>query len=1727
MRDALVIQSNLPKGFNLQKVKAEILPYVTLNKIMTCEYKNGTCCYDKESLEWFCGNDEGDSDDGEDNDGEDKDGEDNDGEDNDGEDDDGEDEDEEDNDNVHPVDNLLDLIHRSDNILRQTIMEKLSLCQVALPLLLPNHSDNTVSYLLWAMRSIVKKWYNSISNKYVESPFVDYSSPVISFLRIGSVNLSKSEVLNHVIGEFEFFFYEGCNRVNCKKKFTEGLVDLCCYLPDSSADNFQLSDDLILFLNLHGDAQRSEKQVNLIKKISVVLFVFVNESNMDDNVIQMIKNLRQEKNKIILVVDNISKQKLKLLDKILYLSFKGTKVKILENHIQEIIAKNVKTRKKVVKLSECSDMARSCGIMVDEDDKDCIEGYKKAKYILDELNACHPTETKLKFFPLQGAEGWKKWAEIDRKQRAEFGKLKSDLEKFNITKNTQKLEIRKRMEHHCNHLSLPVEKFMEVLSRSSSSISTNYIYKHYFLRWLKLLLDKHNRSVFVALTSNDNKCLANEICNAIIGLEHFFREIGQFYETFIYLKRGFQKHSHYPRVMAELIADGYCMEIMDGDSTHVPVEWVSAIFKELQVIYNRSTLCAVSIVGIQSTGKSTLLNTMFGLNFDVSAGRCTRGAFMQLLPFHEDAKKISKCDHLLLIDTEGLRAPELQFIDKHHDNELAAFVIGLADVAIINIGGESQAELSDILQTVCHGLIRIKHIKIDPSCKFVHHHIAEPGAETKISDGKKIFLQLLDANIQKVCEWELCNEYSSFTEFMKCNEEQDILYFSALWHGNPPMAKVNIKYAQNAQNLKQSLINDVGQHKTHSFANFYIKLNTLWNGVLCEQFLFSFKNTLEVIVRKEYDHKHCKWNSELRLVFLEWEYQAKASFHIDESQDTKTRKERLLNEVQEILEKRKNEILEKRDQYFKNSKHRTILAEWETKSNDKIKNYYEEYIEWAKRSIMQLIIEYNSETEASKMMKNIFTKLDAFANDIFVSNPDIRLSKQALEKKFNEKWSAWLDDIPSVKYKTPEEIEHQILQILQEYFKLDWHSLNHKLLKTPLANWSTAFTLNAESHLISKNDSEAKPTNTELFDFVECLVSQWIKKFAYSMESTETQIVYTYQGILYQFDHQISKLLKEFEEAKQKYDFFQFTKECIFDTVLTVSKKTKDLLTSFEEKARINDVKHDLESRKKNYLNILIVSYDNKKKVQEESIEMEKHYKERTLTLKRSLVYEEQRYNLEREKKQKEYEESLEEDKRKYLGQKQTSQTQDTTQLNKSEKEDSKMQEIYQEKSKVPLESDRLLDMHTKVVEYLCDVMGNTVTKALKVSMKLKVYKDITATNPAFESKKNFKLSVLELLLDKDCFEDYKLYFTDPEKSFEKSMYHLVNKHCLDTIDPSKNCNEHRLDTIDPSTNNTKFHMLKESTLQELLEPIQTAIIATNIEDSDNLTFFYWITKFSANVHSRSNNTHLSYDIQSISETNIPWKSSNDANAFKSLFLQQINPTLVKMNSQELYDDIEAELTEYIWNNLKKTLLGCTARCPFCKEMCDCGDVCTKGEQHSIKLHRPQCFSKLLQHNTRCLVVDVCTTSIGSDGKFRNNHTNWKWKPYKKYDSLYPDWYIESTTKSVESYWIWVVTHFAKDIAKWCGKGKTNTIPEEWYKTTKDDAKKCVNLPTKCWCGNSTLRLEERDKTTKCEADECVDLPKDIAKSCSKRKTDSIPEEWYETTKSRANECVDLSEKID
>jgi len=100
---------------------------------------------------------------------------------------------------------------------------------------------------------------------------------------------------------------------------------------------------------------------------------------------------------------------------------------------------------------------------------------------------------------------------------------------------------------------------------------------------------------------------------------------------------------------------------MDGDTSFIYTKWISAVLDRLKVkmeIRHKATKGFVtSIMGLQSSGKSTLLNTQYNLRFAVSAGRCTKGIFMLPVILSDELRKEyeGKLDFMLLFDTEGLK----------------------------------------------------------------------------------------------------------------------------------------------------------------------------------------------------------------------------------------------------------------------------------------------------------------------------------------------------------------------------------------------------------------------------------------------------------------------------------------------------------------------------------------------------------------------------------------------------------------------------------------------------------------------------------------------------------------------------------------------------------------------------------------------------------------------------------------------------------------------------------------------------------------------------------------------------------------------------------------------------------------------------------------------------------------------------------------------------------------
>jgi GTPase SAR1 family protein len=107
----------------------------------------------------------------------------------------------------------------------------------------------------------------------------------------------------------------------------------------------------------------------------------------------------------------------------------------------------------------------------------------------------------------------------------------------------------------------------------------------------------------------------------------------------------------------------------------------------------------VGIFGPQSSGKSTLLNFLFGCDFLSSDGRCTSGAYGTYYAINN--RNINNCSGILVLDTEGLFSNYQNKRCKNRqnfDNKLILFLLKTCDVLIMNTRGDVDKNCENILE---------------------------------------------------------------------------------------------------------------------------------------------------------------------------------------------------------------------------------------------------------------------------------------------------------------------------------------------------------------------------------------------------------------------------------------------------------------------------------------------------------------------------------------------------------------------------------------------------------------------------------------------------------------------------------------------------------------------------------------------------------------------------------------------------------------------------------------------------------------------------------------------------------------------------------------------------------------------------------------------------------------------------------------------------------------------
>ncbi|MGH0124579.1 UNVERIFIED_CONTAM: hypothetical protein FKN15_021316 [Acipenser sinensis] len=627
--------------------------------------------------------------------------------------------DEKDSNQINPSDIITALFLCSDSFLQQEMMLKMSMCQFAVPLLLQNCDTNQCTLMLWAMQDIVKKFRpHSLADSkgFVEDRIVSIAMPMISFVRLGDCSLSKSQILNQVLSNpqqyHDFFIHRNMECGDVTRRISNGLVEIGWYLPSGKL-GLDVFPKPVAVVNLHGDISSFQTQFSILGATSSAVFIVfdsIAESEYD-----FLSSIRNIKAQLFLVVNcqkktekNINSpkdlaSKLKLNGK--HIIFKNKQINDADfvNKLRSTMNDIIVNSPQSMTVEDMSAVAHELGINVDEDCDECQNAKESAKEITSRINDVG--QYKEKQLPLQG----KPWKELAKKEKEECRLRKAGDQPIEAYKNDLQKEKQKlRQEQIRYNLSEAMQCFITAISNSNKEE------RSYFLKWMRMNLDVAARAQLSGLRDQyKEKCskpsknkqiiadLDRQISNCSLGVEHFMREMGQLYEASCHIPASDPSHDqfqHLPGLAADLLLDGFPLELVDGDASNIPVRWVTDVLTELhEKVQCKSRVLVVTVLGVQSTGKSTLLNTMFGVQFAVSSGRCTRGAFMLLIRVKEDIKEKLNCDFILVIDTEGLKSPELAQLDDsyEHDNELATLVVGLSDITIINIEASCHIPASD------------------------------------------------------------------------------------------------------------------------------------------------------------------------------------------------------------------------------------------------------------------------------------------------------------------------------------------------------------------------------------------------------------------------------------------------------------------------------------------------------------------------------------------------------------------------------------------------------------------------------------------------------------------------------------------------------------------------------------------------------------------------------------------------------------------------------------------------------------------------------------------------------------------------------------------------------------------------------------------------------------------------------------------------------------------------
>ncbi|XP_039541661.1 interferon-induced very large GTPase 1-like [Pimephales promelas] len=1499
---------------------------------------------------------------------------------------------------IHPMDVQMAVFHCADGFLKQLMVTKLSQCQYALPLLVPDPFTQQIEFPLWTFRQINKSWKMRNTNNETISqthPVYKAQTPMVSFFRFGSVSSSKSQLMNSLINEkHDTFFHRNCSGSSRTRVLMDGVVEIAWFCPSGSYDD--KFTDCVAFCNLHGDAGDHEKQLQILTEMASVNVVVLPRLQKNDKNMIKLKQLYKDSKPLICLFTDDDDSAVAVMKKKYRIGLKDRNQSEVSEELRRAINECLSESSSTFRLE---DVSKHSDITVDdEDDDDCKRGREAAQQMMSLLEKKDLTEIKDSFLPHQG-KLWHQWSQKNK----ELHRPRSDELEMDISRKLTEMKKIREQQHESD-----ISEFMKFFIKEMNTHTGD---KMYFVKWLGIRLDEYTSADFSVLHHKYDELwsmvlklkekhepeklrakqaelerISEDLQAASFGLEHIMREIGQIHESCSSVENKKDlpfDFSSLPSLAAEMMISGFPLELMDGDAAHVPVIWISAVLDELIQKLGDQRVFVLSVLGIQSSGKSTMLNAMFGLEFAVSAGRCTRGAFMQLVKVSDEMKTQMNFDYILVVDTEGLRALELAGRSiQHHDNELATFVVGLANLTLINIFGENPSEMQDILQIVVQAFLRMKMVRLNPSCVFVHQNVSDVAAGEKNMEGRRRLLQTLD-DMTKLTAKEEGYDAECFSDVIRFDIQNDVKYFAQLWEGNPPMAPPNPNYCENIQELKKTILSHASRSDGKMFRQLKHHIKDIWKALLKERFVFSFQNSLEISAYRKLETEYSKWSWSLRSAMMETENKLHNKIEneaIHEVEETDLQKE---------LKKTSEEVEKSMSEFFEKDKDKDILIQWKTSFEIKIKELQENIVRETKKKLNEIL-------QQRDLKKKIDAQRKHHENALYEKSKELPLKlkdKTQDEEHLKKKCDAERTHHEHTLYKKSKEIALKLKEkandeeTMKKEFDLFWDQSVRKIITDTLPIKDIDLMRDARDILSDVNEGHLSVDhNKEDSEYINIFTVSSYNEYITLKKYTKRWPVKALKGA--------------YRKVKEAFGYTRTLspeKEAQIRSLITdVDQQTDKMIESFN----ISTMGYKISYIKQ------LTDYI-KERVTQHQEESEKYEfkKEFFMDLVLSIC---ERANKTITDQHRKYKEAI------YV---------------------QKREEQY------------------GIFQKYCHgatstaIFGEIVCQKLKEPIEQSVYKK-TARDLTDEmrsnceslngNRSNLEKHILKTLAEEEDFVKYINYIDNPKDHFKSFIRDEVSRYITD-----------------------KFNVSVLPKMKENIELLQQKIMNAAHESTERVQVNrgdvgLWLKSFTQQlsdvlIFSEKDLSGVKHDdvedfnlLEDVIRQELPViMSAISSNFSKNTFPANLD---YKIRPDEL---LIGHFCQCCW-----------VQCPFCGAVCT-NTIENHHGDHSAPFHRNIGLNSIYYRNTSNLSTHICTSAVASSTLYFHpidSDDTVLYREYRRAGGVYADWSITSDLSELP-YWKWFVCRFQKDLEKQYNKTfeGSGDIPDEWRKYSKHDAIESLN----------------------------------------------------------------------